>query len=136
MGYQASSPDSFYQELGHGIDRQTTFASADEKGSFFKVHFHPVPDVELIRDSRDVISRELGSLESLLHELHTFVCRGAEVRAGAVQGAEGWRELHYSTGQKDDGRIYFRRTGTKVRALVSFKREQGRDIEYLRRRLV
>jgi hypothetical protein len=41
-------------------------------------------------------------------------------------------ETHFNTGQKDDGRLYFKRVdGTTWMELVSFKDSQERDIEYL-----
>ncbi len=90
-------------------------------------------EIELLRDSSEILCRELRSGDSILRTLHEVACRHSSLRAPAVRSADGWKEVHYSTGQKDDGRLYFKRTGDKVLALVSFKDAQARDIEYLRK---
>ncbi len=90
-------------------------------------------EVELLRDSSEILCRELRSCSSILRILHEVAYRPASLRAVAVKSTDGWKEVHYSTGQKDDGRLYFKRTGDKVLTLVSFKDLQARDIEYLRK---
>ena len=39
-----------------------------------------------------------------------------------------WWEVHFNTGQRDDGRLYFYRNSNKLTVLVSFKKDQKRDI--------
>ncbi len=89
-------------------------------------------DFVLLRDSNEILCRELQSCDSILRILHEVACRPSSLRPAAVRSADGWKEVHYSTGQKVNGRLYFKRTGDKVLALVSFKEVQARDIEYLR----
>lgn len=91
-----------------------------------------LPDIQFLGDSWDVISMELQQPERVLRELHSVCCRPGEIRAVQVKTAPDWRELHFNTGQRDDGRLYFRREGRTVLALVAFKKTQERDIEYLR----
>jgi len=50
-----------------------------------------------------------------------------------VKGANGWREIHFSTGKSDDGRLYFRPKELRVDVVVSQKRFQRRDIGRIRR---
>jgi hypothetical protein len=90
-------------------------------------------EIVLLRDSSEVICRELRCCDSILKALHEVACKPAALRAAAVRGADGWKEVHYSTGQKDHGRLYFKRMGDKVLALVSFKAVQAKDVEYLRK---
>lgn len=53
-----------------------------------------------------------------------------------VNAAEGWWECHFSTGQNDDGRLYFRHIGNKqFEVLVSDKAAQGRDFSWLKKRV-
>jgi hypothetical protein len=51
----------------------------------------------------------------------------------SVRGKVGWLTAHFSTGQDDDGRIYFRKDkdGQKWGILISRKNSQDRDIDNL-----
>ena len=93
-----------------------------------------LPGILLLRDSPEVIEHKLENFEPVLHELRLLCYEPAAIRGERVQGAPGWRERHFHTGQKDDGRFYFRRRDDATwMVLVSFKQCQERDIEYLRR---
>jgi hypothetical protein len=92
-----------------------------------------LPDVQLLQNSLAVITQELESYEPILRELRSLCSNPAEVKGERVEGAPQWRERRFSTGQKHDGRLYFRRDGAKWLALVSFKDCQEQDIEYLKR---
>jgi hypothetical protein len=91
-----------------------------------------MPQVAFLRDSWDVLTKEVEDPEDVLREAHSVCCSPEGVPAKTVQGAPGWRELRYNTGQKDNGRLYFRRDGESVEMLVSFKGAQERDIRYLK----
>lgn len=93
-----------------------------------------VSGIVLIRDSLDVMERELESCGPVLRELRTLCWEPSAVRGERVQSAPEWRETHFSTGQQDDGRLYFRHRDGTWMALVSFKQCQQRDVEYLKRR--
>ena len=93
-----------------------------------------LPGIVLIRDSLDVMERELKSCEPVLRELRTLCWEPAAVRAERVQAAPEWREKRFSTGEKDDGRLYFRQRDGTWMVLVSFKQSQQLDVEYLKRR--
>jgi len=92
-----------------------------------------LPHVEFLRDSWDVLSMEIAEPEGVLRELHAICCSPAEVRAKTVQGAREWKELHFKTGQGDNGRLYFRQSDRRWIALISFKGSQEKDIDYLRK---
>jgi hypothetical protein len=49
-----------------------------------------------------------------------------------VGGAPGWREHHVSTGDSDDGRIYFKANDDRVHLLIGKKHTQKQDIRRLR----
>ena len=48
-----------------------------------------------------------------------------------VQGATGWREHHVSTGDSDDGRLYYRAIDDRVRVFLGMKQTQTRNIRRL-----
>lgn len=92
-----------------------------------------LPDVRLLRDSLDVIVQEVESCEPILQELQRLSRAPGDVRGERVEAAPRWKERHFRTGQRDDGRLYYtQRDGTWM-ALVSFKNSQARDVEYLAR---
>jgi hypothetical protein len=92
-----------------------------------------LPQVEFVRDSWDVLSMEIAEPEGVLRELHAICCSPAEIRAKAVKGTRDWKELHFNTGQRDNGRLYFRQSDRTWHALISFKGSQEKDIDYLRK---
>ena len=49
-----------------------------------------------------------------------------------VGGAPGWREHHVSTGDSDDGRLYYKTIDSRVNVLIGKKGSQRRDIRRLR----
>jgi hypothetical protein len=51
----------------------------------------------------------------------------------SIGGAPSWREHHVSTGDSNDGRIYYRSDGEKIHVLLGKKQSQKRDIRRLSR---
>lgn len=92
-----------------------------------------LPDVDFLRDSLDVITLELKNFERVLRELRNLCSAPASIKGERVESASQWREKHFSTGQKDDGRLYFKKDGGKWRVFVSFKDSQKQDINYLKK---
>ena len=92
-----------------------------------------LPEVEFLRDSRKVVLRELSSFRPVFAELHAIATEPV-VKGQAVEGASGWRERHFNTGQKDDGRLYYKRQDGKWLVLVSFKSSQKHDVRWLGKR--
>lgn len=93
------------------------------------------PSVSFERDSLEVIWEQLESPAGLARRLREITDNSAAGFGESVHAAPGYRELHFSTGSDDDGRVYFRRDGSKaVSVLVSFKAHQQRDIAWLKSR--
>lgn len=95
-----------------------------------------LPGIFLVRDSISIIERELESCEFVLSDLRTLRWEPPALPAGAkpVHSAPPWWGSRFRTGQKDDGRLYFRkREDGGWNVLVSFKQCQDRDFEYLKK---
>jgi FtsZ-binding cell division protein ZapB len=92
-----------------------------------------LPNVSLVRDSWDVLLRELADPKGVLTILQRSIFIPKEVDAKRVQSATEWKEYHFNTGQKNDGRLYFRCSGTRTDVLIGFKSDQEKDIEWLKR---
>jgi HIRAN domain-containing protein len=92
-----------------------------------------IPGVVLIRNSLDVIQRELENREPALRELRRLCWEPVAMIAHAkqIQRAPEWREIRFRATQGDDGRLYFRKRDQTWHVLVSFKEDQRRDLEYL-----
>jgi hypothetical protein len=87
-----------------------------------------------LRDSADVITKELRDYQTVLQTIHSQVENKTDSSvAKTVGSANGWTELHYHTGQKDDGRVYFKRVQNEWFVLVSFKGSQEKDLKYLKK---
>jgi hypothetical protein len=93
-----------------------------------------LPEVDFLRDSLDVITRELESFGPVLRELRSIASAAADHKAERVEGVSHWKERRFHTGQKHDGRLYFRKDDGSWVVLVSFKDSQRQDIEYLKTR--
>jgi hypothetical protein len=92
-----------------------------------------LPNVTLLRGCWDVLATEIQEPGYVLRDLVQIAHSQAGVAAATVRGATGWKELHFNTGQRDNGRLYFRRSNGEIEVLVSFKGDQERDIQYLNR---
>lgn len=42
-----------------------------------------------------------------------------------------WFDTHFSTGERNDGRIYFKKHDSKITILVCFKGQQSKDVKRL-----
>ncbi|GBD26737.1 hypothetical protein HRbin30_02078 [bacterium HR30] len=91
------------------------------------------PHLVFVRDSIDVLTVELPSYEPVLEKLRLLAWAPEQLRSKRVQSAPDWNEVRFSTGRADDGRLYFKRTKERCFVLVSFKTEQPRDLEYLKK---
>ena len=87
--------------------------------------------MSLLRGSSLVIVQELERSDPVLRELQRLSTSAGDVRAKRVQRAPEWKELSFSTGQKNNGRLYFKQKDETWLVLVSFKDSQERDIDYL-----
>lgn len=93
-----------------------------------------LPNVELMRDSVDVITHEVKNYQQVLRLLHTISTYPEQLKGVKVESAKGWFERHFSTGEKDDGRIYYKQEGSKWLVLISFKNSQSHDIQWLHKK--
>ncbi|TCZ51316.1 hypothetical protein [Roseicella aquatilis] len=95
------------------------------------------PDVILLRDSLQVVVGEFVSRAAFYRILQELPVEGGRPKGWkALRGAERWWERHVSSGQDDSGRAYarFDPVGRRWDLLMSWKGEQARDIEWLRRK--
>jgi hypothetical protein len=90
-----------------------------------------LPNVEFIFDSVDILLNEIKDYASPIHHLVKLRFDN-NYKGKKILLLDKWWELHFSTGQKDDGRLYFKRHGEKLLVLISFKKSQKRDIDRLK----
>jgi hypothetical protein len=90
-----------------------------------------LPNIEFLRDSRDVLKDRLKSRRSALIVLRELSVRGELIKGTRVEAARDWLERHFNTGDRPNGRIYYRYSGERCSVLISFKADQTADIRYL-----
>lgn len=90
-----------------------------------------LPEINFIRDSIDVLKQEVEDYTVALTKI-SEINSDPLYRGTKINTLDKWFEIHFNTGQKDDGRIYFKREGSTLDILVSFKASQKKDINYLR----
>lgn len=88
-------------------------------------------DVIFVRDSADVLKKEIEDYTTALNKIHALYSDPL-MRGKKIHTLEKWFEIHFNTGAKDNGRIYFKREGSKLSVLVSLKSSQKKDVDYLR----
>lgn len=107
-----------------------------EEGALARLLRALFSNVTWLRDSLEVLVRQFQDPLSALVAIHVIACDPRSVsttlKPKGVKSTNGWWELHLSTGQSNDGRLYFRQESGKVCVLVSYKRYQASDIEWLR----
>ncbi|MDR4495686.1 MAG: hypothetical protein R3B74_14985 [Nitrospirales bacterium] len=124
------------QDKIHEIDRtpkpvpkQRGGSQRRELGNTIKVL---LPAIHFLRDSLDVIT-EIESVEPILRDLGILCSAPAEIKGERVEGASPWKERRFSTGQKHDGRFYFKNQDSTWVVLISYKDCQKQDIAYLKK---
>lgn len=94
-----------------------------------------LPEVRLLRDSAEFIITEVEDRRDLYGKLRTLSLEPTSLRGKRVHTADGWLEVHFSTGRARDGRLYYKRLiqdGTSCWGiLVSDKAAQAGDISWL-----
>lgn len=91
-----------------------------------------LPNVRFVRDSIEMILEGLPDPASVVEQLRELSAKPQYSRGEHFMGTE-WRELRASTGVASTGRIYYHGTGKKL-VLVSLKRNQERDKQWLKKR--
>jgi regulator of replication initiation timing len=89
-----------------------------------------MPNATFMRDSFDIMKR-LADPRPVLERIGQIVVQ-KQNGDQRVRSAEGWWEMHFNTGQDDNGRIYYRISPDRYEILVSFKGSQKQDFVYLR----
>jgi hypothetical protein len=88
------------------------------------------PKVEFINPSFDVLQREVLDFTNAIEKIQKIV-EDENFKGTPIKTCRNWFDTHFSTGERNDGRIYFRKTKDKTTILVSFKSEQTKDIKRL-----
>lgn len=117
--------DTLKKSLQGYIKRDSIYDSQFEK--MIKIF---LPDVKFERDSIDVLKKEVQDYTGALTEI-SKIHSDLSYKGTPVKTLNKWYDTHFSTGQKNDGRIYFKRKGSRLEVLVSFKSSQKKDISYL-----
>lgn len=95
------------------------------------------PTIELVRESAQFITNQVTDRTSLYKCLRTIEETPGAIKPNRVKAVEGWKEVHFSTGKSDDGRIYFKKLEInghhRYEVLVSDKGAQSLDIVWMSR---
>ncbi|MFN3725249.1 MAG: hypothetical protein ACK4SZ_02975 [Allosphingosinicella sp.] len=94
-----------------------------------------LPEIRFERGSAEFVATEVDDRRDLYTKLCLLSRNPKEMRGKRVHTADGWLEVHFSTGRGNDGRLYYKRQtldGCGVwRVLVSDKAAQPNDISWL-----
>lgn len=93
-----------------------------------------LPGIELVRGSADFILTEMEDRRDLYGKLRLLVDDPVSVGGKRVHAADGWLEVHMSTGRGRDGRLYYKKREQGWSALVSDKAAQANDFLWLKNR--
>jgi hypothetical protein len=88
------------------------------------------PEVVFINPSFDVLQREVLDFTNAIEKIKIIV-EDQSFKGKKIKTSRDWFDTHFSTGERNDGRIYFRKVKNKITILVSFKGEQTKDIKRL-----
>lgn len=88
------------------------------------------PKVVFLNPSFDVLKREVLDFSNAIEKIKKIV-EDINFKGKPIKTTKNWFDTHFSTGERNDGRIYFRKTKEEITILVSFKGEQTRDIKRL-----
>lgn len=92
-----------------------------------------LPNVSFIGDSIDILMNEIKDFTIPLSKVYS-IATDSNFKGSPIKSIDsGWFDIHFNTGQRDDGRIYFRKSKAGVDILVSFKKQQKKDIQFLSR---
>ncbi|MEL4454856.1 HIRAN domain-containing protein [Lutimonas vermicola] len=91
-----------------------------------------LPDVEFLDGSLDILESEIEDFTNPIDKI-IKINTDHQFKGKKITTLDKWWEVHFNTGQRDDGRLYFYRNSNKLTVLVSFKKDQKRDILYLQK---
>lgn len=88
------------------------------------------PEVEFLEPSLDVLQTGILDFSKALNEIKKIVS-DTDYKGKPIKTVDGWFDTHFSTGVRNDGRIYFKKNNRTITMLVSLKGEQTSDIKRL-----
>jgi hypothetical protein len=100
------------------------------RDNFNKLFDTIMADVIFLRDSDEILVNEIEDYNDPIRKIIS-IKTDHEFKGKKIKTLDKWWEIHFNTGQKDDGRLYFRREKNKLQILVSFKKKQAHDIQFL-----
>lgn len=92
---------------------------------------HLFPHLRVDPESVSFLGNEVAEPQHALRLLFRLETDPRNLRSKKVHTCNGWRERKFSTGQSDDGRMYYKRSDNQYRVVLSTKKEQARDFERL-----
>tara|TARA_R110002050_G_scaffold300212_1_gene468202 strand:+ start:3468 stop:4649 length:1182 start_codon:yes stop_codon:yes gene_type:complete len=93
---------------------------------------HIFPEIVFLPGSIDMMQQELKDYGNAVLKI-SQICTGTISQSKRIQAADKWYDTHFNTGVKNDGRIYFKKSGTKTLILVSLKDSQKKDLQVIKR---
>jgi ankyrin repeat protein len=91
------------------------------------------PNIILKRGSASFIANEIVDTSDIMSKLATICKDSTALQGKQVKGTDDWLEVHYTNGQSDAGRMYYKKTERgDMLVLVSHKDAQGRDVKYMK----
>lgn len=90
------------------------------------------PKVIFIRDSIEILLNEVKDYSDPIKKVIEYK-QDHQKKGKKINTLSNWFEIHYNTGQKDTGRIYFKRDTENFYVLISFKNTQNKDIRFLQK---
>ena len=87
-------------------------------------------DVNFLRDSDEILINEVEDYSDPIKKILS-IKTDHNFKGKKIKTLDKWWEIHFNSGQKDDGRIYFKRENNELHVLVSFKKRQVQDIQFL-----
>lgn len=92
---------------------------------------HMLPDIDFVRDSLVTLMSRIDDKGHILRLLSTINYKPETIRAEKVEATKGWRELDLNRQRQE--RVYYKKSSAKFQVLISLKKSQSRDIEFLKR---
>ena len=93
-----------------------------------------LPNVIFIGGSIDILENEIEDYSNPLRKI-IQINSDPQFKGKKITTLDKWWEIHFNTGQRDDGRLYFKKENMNLFVLISFKKDQRKDIIYLQKHI-
>ena len=128
--------EKIYQQTERIQDLERELQSISKREKILSSQFEDMLTIFLgnvifVRDSTDVLKVEVKDYRMAIKEI-LRINSDPHFKATPIHTLNKWFEIHFNTGIKDDGRIYFKKEGSDLSILVSLKATQKKDIAYLK----